>query len=253
MSNQILVVDVNPNAYQSMLPADVTDEIVIEMWLSKGKRSPHTQNGYRRDIGRFLTYLKGKPLQSLTLSDVQQFQNSLRGKPNSRNRHMATIKSLLSFGAKTGYLQYNVGSLIELDDVNAQVTQRILPEAVIVHMIMSEPDARNRAMLHLLYACGLRAAEVVSLNWDDLIPREHKQGQITVVGKGNKVRHLLIEPDMYQELLNLKAESIGPALFTSHGAPIGLVQATLGHASLTTTSKYIHARPTDSIGTFLPM
>ena len=37
------------------------------------------------------------------------------------------------------------------------------------------------------------------------------------------------------------------------GAPIHLVQATLGHSSISTTGKYLHARPTDSSGSYLPM
>ncbi|HEY9782318.1 MAG TPA: tyrosine-type recombinase/integrase [Leptolyngbyaceae cyanobacterium] len=39
---------------------------------------------------------------------------------------------------------------------------------------------------------------------------------------------------------------------SKHGAPIHLVQATLGHSDITTTSRYLHARPDDSSAMYLP-
>jgi integrase/recombinase XerD len=54
-----------------------------------------------------------------------------------------------------------------------------------------EADPRNRALLRLAYAAGLRVSELVGLTWRDLQPREDA-GQVTVFGKGGKTRTVLL-------------------------------------------------------------
>jgi site-specific recombinase XerD len=248
----------------------------------------------------FLAFVQ-KPLQHVNLLDVQEYQDSLQGKPATRNRRMATVKSLLSFASDAGYCNFNVGKMVELDDVPSGLAQRILPEEAVMRMIWKEPNTRNRAILHLLYHCGLRVSELTTLEWPALIPRDKGMGQITVIGKRNKERHILIEPAMWGELMALKAQATGPEVFTSQkyhkdgskklgraqvwaivhraavragievnfsphwfrhahashsldrGAPISLVQATLGHESVATTSRYLHARPNESSSHYLAM
>lgn len=277
----------------SMLPANTSDELLIDMWLNS-KRSSNTRDAYQRDVTAFLACV-GKPLRSVNLMDVQSYQQSLQGKPATRTRKIAVVKSLLSFGAKMGYLVFNVGSAIQLEECNTGLAQRILPIDAMVHMIALETNKRNHALLHLLYHAGLRVSEIIDLEWSDCVARE-SGGQISVIGKGNKERVLLIESGMWKELMALQASATGPQVFRSrnggklgrvqvdnivrvaakragvdrnvsahwyrhacashsldNGAPISLVQQSLGHASLATTSKYTHARPSDGLGRYLPL
>src|SRR4051794_427730 len=75
---------------------------LIQLWLHG--RSTHTQRAYRADVDRFLAFM-ATPLATVTLGDVQAFADSLEGlAPSSRARTIAAIKSLLSFGQRTGYL-----------------------------------------------------------------------------------------------------------------------------------------------------
>jgi integrase/recombinase XerD len=170
-----------------------------------------------------------------------------------------------------------------------------LPEAQVHRLLALEPHPRNRVLLRLLYAGGLRVSEICGLKWRDLQERDGA-GQVTVYGKGGKTRFVLLSPPTWQELMTLRGEAAPDSpVFTSRkgkghlcpvqvhrivraaaagagvevpvsphwlrhahashaldrGAPVHLVQATLGHASVATTGKYLHARPGDSSARYL--
>jgi len=157
-----------------------------------------------------------------------------------------------------------------------------------------EDNKRNKSLLSLIYIAGLRVSEACSLKWRDVQPA-NDGGYITIFGKGDKTRTILIGKKIYDELMSLKGEAgandpvfrsqkggqlsssqawrivkqaakragINPNVsphwlrhaHASHaldrGCPIHLVQATLGHASVATTGRYLHARPNDSSARYL--
>src|SRR6266542_2373168 len=89
-----------------------TDGRLVDLWLHG--RSVHTQRAYRADTDRFLPFV-ARPLTAVTLGDVLAFADSLEGlAPSSRARTLAAIKSLFSFGQRTGYLPLNVGAAVTL-------------------------------------------------------------------------------------------------------------------------------------------
>lgn len=279
---------------QTVLPRDVNDEMVIDLWL-RGKRSEHTQRAYRSDIEALMQFT-GTSLRETTLVDLQDYADSLTGNATSQARHLASVKSFFTFASKTGYLQLNVGSAINLPHIKEDLAQRILSEAQMIRIIdATHEQPRNHALLRLMYHCGLRVSEVVELCWSDVVERD-EGGQVTIFGKGGKTRHVLISQDMYEELVALQGwcesadavfqsrkghghldesqinrivsdaakragikGNVSPHWFrhahASHSldnhAPVSLVQATLGHKSLVTTSKYTHARPNASSSQFI--
>ncbi|MCC5632596.1 tyrosine-type recombinase/integrase [Nostoc sphaeroides CHAB 2801] len=145
------------------------------------------------------------------------------------------------------------------------------------------------------YFAGLRVSELCGLKWRDLKARGDG-GQITVFGKGDKTRTVLLGAGIWREINSLKgyAKHDDPVFVSgkgghlcrsmvfhivknaatraeiegnvsphwlrhshaSHsldrGAPIHLLQKTLGHSSVAITEMYLHARPTDSSGLYLP-
>ena len=274
-----------------------SDGQMVEVWLHG--RSPHTQRAYRADVQRFRAGV-GKPLAAVTLADLQRFADSLAGAPATRYRTLSAVKSVLAFGHRLGYLTFDVGKALRLPSVRSRLNERILSEADLHRILSLEPDPRNRAMLTLLYASGLRVSELCGLAWRDLRD-EAEGGQITVWGKGGQTRTILLPATVWKLLDGLRtpgaaADSpvfrsrksdhggflqplavlrrvraaaqragvdapVSPHWFrhahASHaldrGAPIHLVQATLGHASITTTGRYLHARPKDSSCRFLPL
>lgn len=183
------------------------DRQLIEMWLHG--RSVHTQKAYRRDVEKLLSFT-GKGIQDTTLFDLQAFANSLQGKDTTRARALNSVKSFFSFAHTTGYIPLNVGAALKLPKLKNTLAQRIMSEEDTVMLIGSQKDnPRNHALLRLLYHCGLRVSEVVSLTWDDITPRSEGEAQITVFGKGGKTRQVLISASMYTELLSLKGEAEG--------------------------------------------
>ena len=72
-------------------------------------------------------------------------------------------------------------------------------------MIAAAGTQRNRAIVSLLYYCGLRVSELAGLTWFDARPRQIG-GQITVLGKGNKRRTILVDVDVWTAMTWLKAD-----------------------------------------------
>lgn len=272
-----------------------TDSQLIGLWLHGRPR--HTQRAYRFAADAFGAFVH-KPLPQVTIGDVQAFADMLATcglATNSTNRRLSSIKSLLAFGHRIGYLIFDVGRVMRLPPVREGLSQRILSEAEVQQMLNGEPNPRNRTMLLLLYACGLRVSEVCGLCGRDLEARENG-GQLTVFGKGGKTRAVLIPASVWEAVQSLPeakadgpifpsrrggaldasqvwrivraasiragiAKDVSPHFFRhshashalDHGAPIHLVQATLGHSSVATTGRYLHARPSESSSTYLPL
>jgi integrase/recombinase XerD len=281
-----------------MNAAAASDDQLLQLWLHG--RSEHTQRAYRADVERFQSGA-GKSLRQITLADLQQFADSLTTlAPASRCRTLAAVKSLLSFGHRTGYLPFDVGGALRLPPVRNRLAERILPEPDLHRMLSLEQNPRNRAVLTLLYVSGIRVSELCGLSWRDLQPNG-EGGQITVFGKGGKTRAIQVPAAVWRLIAGLRTTKVGAndPVFASRkgksggrlgstavlrivrkaagragidlpvsphwlrhahashaldrGAPIHLVQATLGHASITTTGRYLHARPHESSGRFLPL
>jgi integrase/recombinase XerD len=276
-------------------PQALHDLHLIELWLHG--RSAHTCRAYRSDVDRFRKLI-AKPFAEVALADLQQFADSLGGlEPASRSRCLSSIKSLLAFGHRIGYLRFDAGRVLKVPLVKDALAERILSEADLHRMLTLEPDQRNRVLLFLLYASGVRRGELAGLVWKNL-PAVGDTGQITVFGKGGKTRSIQLPESVWKQLQRLRAEAdSGDPVFPSRkkgkpltesaiwrivkragkragieasvsphwlrhahashaldrGAPIHLVQATLGHASISTTGRYLHARPKDSSSRFLPL
>lgn len=273
-----------------------SDEQLIELWLHG--RSEHTQRAYRGDIDRFLNFI-GEPLGVITLGDVQSFADGLeevRLQPSSCRRILSSVKSLFSFAHRIGHLPFDVAKPLRLRGMRESLSERILDEAEVQRMITLEPHTRNRAILTLLYAAGLRVSEICSLKWHNF-QRRDDAGQINVFGKGDKTRTILLPSSVWILILSLREnKNDDEAVFRSRkggklstgqvwrivrkasqragidkdvschwlrhahashaldrGAPISLVQATLGHASVATTGRYLHARPQDSSSKYLAL
>lgn len=268
-------------------------EQLLQMWLDGN--SPHTIDSYRRYARRFLEFIQ-KPLHQITLADLQLWRASLSPlAPSSQGTALAAIKSLLSFAHRVGVIPENVGIPLKSPRVKDTLNERILSETEVMNMIALETDERNRLILRLLYAGGLRVSELCALKWKDLINR-HRSGQVTVFGKGGKTRTVLLPENIWLELCQWQGQGksqdpVFPSRQGGHldrtqvyrivkaaahragieanvsphwlrhahashsldrGAPLHLVQATLGHSSVATTERYLHARPNDSSAMYLP-
>jgi len=282
---------------KALVPVDTTAQVQSETgWhdsdtireFINSKQSENTRIAYQNDINEFQAIVN-KELKDVTLSDMQRYEKTLTDlEKTTQARKLAAIKSLLTFAHGMGYIPVNVGKMVQLPHIQTRLAKRILTREQVEDIIGKETDPYNHALLRLLYSTGIRVSEVCSLIWDDVQPRENGKAQITVTGKGDKERAILVSADTYRELLAIrvddceqvfsnlyprKAERIILAAAKQAGikgnvsphwmrhanashaldrhAPIHVVQATLGHASLATTSKYTHARPDESSSDYL--
>ena len=265
-----------------------SDTHLIGLWIAN-HRSASTRKAYQCDAAKFVAFVNAKPLRQVTVGDVIEFGQSLTTlAPASQKRTVNSVKSLLSFGERVGYLPINVGAVVETVAVKDTLAERILEESDVLRMI-ALASHKDAVLLRTLYASAGRVSEVSGLLWRDVITNGDG-GQVVLYGKGGKTRSVLLSKATYRALLTLRngADASSPVFksqkgsalsvtqiwrivasaakkagiegrvsphwlrhsHASHaldrGASVALVRDTLGHSSIATTSKYLHARPQDS-------
>lgn len=301
--SEIIVSPVTAIAAPTQRMADVTGTAqLVALWLH-GKTA-QSQKTYEKDVRYFTAFLlRQSPdlvrlndvdLRTVTLNDLQAYSDFMETKglaAASRKRRLCSIKSLLGFGYEIEYLKYNAGLKLSTPKPKDTLAERILNELEVATMIALTTNVRDRLILRFLYTTAARVSEVESLKWKDIRPNRDGKGQVTLFGKGDKTRVVIIPAGLYQDLIKfggsesaespvflsrqkgeaLKARQIENIVsaagkragiqgkvsphwlrhsHASHGldrgSPPQLVQHTLGHASLDTTSRYAHAKPNDS-------
>ncbi len=210
-------------------PTNATsDEQLIELWLHTGKRrSVHTRAAYQQDVALFRQVVP-TALAQVKLEDMVAFQQALEASeyaPNSQRRILSAVRSLLTFGQKVGYLTFNVGAAVELPDSEQTLAERILSEEEVLRLITLEEEPRNRVLLRLLYAAGLRVSELCALRWKHCQPRG-EAGQLLVRGKGNKTRIILLGRGSWQALVGIRdgAGDEAPLFVSRKGGPLSRSQ-----------------------------
>lgn len=153
--------------------------------------SPHTLRAYRKDLEDFIGHIKILP-EKIELMDIRgfiAFQIKSGMSKTSVGRKLGAIRSFLKFLHKEGYIRSNPAKL-----VTTPKAEKVLPKFLTVDETFSLVDqpagigfsnARNRAVLELLYSSGLRVSEIAGLDVDDVNTRE---GLVKVMGKGKKER-----------------------------------------------------------------
>lgn len=168
--------------------------------------SANTLDAYCKDLDKLRNYLSGENIDMLevTLDDLHHFIASLHDvgiHPRSQARILSGIRSFYRFLLLEDYIESDPTELIE----NPRLGIR-LPDVLSVHEIdaiiasvdLSKTEGqRDRAILEVLYSCGLRVSELCNLKLSDLnLP----EGFIRVEGKGNKQRLVPISPRAIDEL-----------------------------------------------------
>ncbi|HJD86552.1 site-specific tyrosine recombinase XerD [Empedobacter stercoris] len=182
-----------------------------QMYLKLEKRvSDNTIEGYLRDIQKLINYSDKQPLD-YSQDDLRDFVHDFASSDYSVRSQARVISGLKSF---FGYLQLedfredNPTSLLETPKIGMKLPD-VLSEKEIDKMIevidLSKPEGqRNRAIIEVLYGCGLRVSELINLKISDLF---FDDGFIRVIGKGNKQRLVPIS-DYTIKYINLYKDSI---------------------------------------------
>jgi integrase/recombinase XerD len=157
----------------------------------------------------------------VTIGELQAFADSLSGAPATRRQRLAAVKSLLTFAVKIGYCPFNAGAVVRLPPVVNVLAERILTEEQVIRLIALERNPRNHVLLRLLYLAAARVSEICALRWRSCMPRRGA-GQITVIGKRDKVRSVLLPTSMWAELTALRGDAGDdePVFRSRQGGPL---------------------------------
>ena len=167
------------------------DNFIDELWLEKGL-SKNTLSAYRHDLSFFSKWYKGTSLLNVTRIDLLDYL-AARLKDGYSSR--STARSLSSLRAFYGHLtiRYNLKenptARVDSPKLGHSLPKTLSEEQV--ESLIKAPDIeqdiglRDRAMLELIYACGLRVSELIQL---DILNLNLRQGVIRVIGKGEKER-----------------------------------------------------------------
>jgi len=149
---------------------------------------------YRRDLLKFTAFLdhRSVTLENSTRDDIRDFLAELSNNgltARSRARHLVSVRNFFRFLLKDGRVCKDAAAEIDLPQVGHSLPQH-LTEAQ-VDALLAQPETstpaglRDKAMLELLYATGLRVSELVNLRWEDF---DLNLGILRCVGKGSKER-----------------------------------------------------------------
>jgi integrase/recombinase XerD len=173
--------------------------------------SANTIESYRNDLKRFAEFSKGLQLQELTLEHLRKYLDFLVGRglsPRSAARQVSNLRGFFAYLTDEGTLSVNPAELLASPKLGSSLP-KYLDRSKIDRLLDSttaeSPTAsRDRAMLHLLYASGLRVSELIQIRLADL---DDSSGMIRVLGKGGKQRMI---PVGRQALAAIQAYVGGP-------------------------------------------
>jgi tyrosine recombinase XerC len=168
--------------------------------------SPYTIRNYLSDLSHFLQFLQEEALSLQTLSR-QTFRHYLARlsqdgvAPASIARKVSTIRTFLRFLVQEGHLEHDPLSGVRGPKRPRRLPAYLSPEQVTALIEAasgaSPGELRDRALLELLYACGLRVSEVTGLDVGDV---DLAEGIARVRGKGGKERLVLMGRPAVQAL-----------------------------------------------------
>jgi integrase/recombinase XerD len=156
------------------------------------RNSPNTVSAYRRDLVRFSAELAGRKVESVTTADIRDFLIFLKEKGLSAAsvaRSLSSIKSFFKYLCHDKQFQDNPAEILETPK-----SWRKLPDILSsedVDNLLKSPNLesglglRDKAMLEVLYASGLRVSELINLKISQL---DMEVGYLRTFGKGSKER-----------------------------------------------------------------
>lgn len=193
----------------------------LQFLAAEKRLSPNTLSAYRNDLRQFEEYLAARqhdplgngspngnghtilaPADPTTASreQIAGFFLSLREDKGysaaTIARKMAAVKSMFHYLTRQGVIEANPTA-----DIGSPEVKKPLPRAISVDDVdrlmrqaekkQSPEGLRDRAMLHLLYATGMRVTELVTLDLNDL---DFERAAVRCVGRGLRVRNLPVDP-----------------------------------------------------------
>lgn len=200
---------------------DVIDRFIDGLWLERGL-SENTLAAYRRDVAQYHEWLvtDGGDLLAADAAQLQLFLGkrlSAGTSPRSTARFLSSLRSFYRWALRENLITEDPSLRIESPKQGKPLPKSLSESDVEKLLEMPDLDRvvefRDRTMLELLYACGLRVSELVGLTMSQV---SLNQGVIRVMGKGSKER---LVPMGEEALLWLQRYTRGPRVDLLRGRP----------------------------------
>ena len=161
----------------------------LDYLMFERKLSKNTLLSYKDNLNRFETFLNGRRITDIKRSDIEEylkFNDKMAEK--SRAHYLTVIRSFYEFLSLEDLIGYNPCETIKPPKLSKILPNYLTEEEV--EKLLDIPlntsfDYRNKAMLELLYATGVRVSELINLKLNNL---DLKEDLIRVMGKGSKER-----------------------------------------------------------------
>ncbi|WP_347563919.1 tyrosine recombinase [Neglectibacter sp. X58] len=145
--------------------------------MEQKANSANTRESYLRDVQYFLEFLGRLDITPLEADerDIQAFVQHLADLKRSTttiSRNLASVRCFYKFLIMQGLVDHNPAKAVKLEKAEKKLPQVLLGEEI--ELLLDQPDitepkgCRDKAMLELLYATGIRASELINLNIQDI-------------------------------------------------------------------------------------
>ena len=204
------------------------EEFSRYLLIDKGY-SQNTIESYKNDLDKFLEYNKNKNIDNISNNDLKKYikhLNDLGLNEKSIARNISSLKSFYKFLVISKYISSNTSDGLYLPKIKKELPSTLTEDEVLKLLdieLIDNFSYRNKAMLELLYATGLRVSELINLKLQDI---DLTQDVVRTFGKGSKERIIpigdfakeYIEEYIYSYRKNmLKKESCEYVFLNNHG------------------------------------
>lgn len=188
----------------------------------------NTLESYRLDLDRLGAFLASLPLESVSLDTLRSYLDRLRTaglSSRSIARQVTTLRGFFGFLVEEAELPANSAELLIAPKFGSSLP-KYLDSSHLDHLRRapredSRTGLRDRAMVDLLYASGLRVSELIALRVSDV---DEAQGTVRVIGKGNKQRLVPVGREALRSIEHYRAEQ-RPELLKGRVSPYLFVTA----------------------------
>lgn len=188
---------------------EALEEFAIYLKLERGL-SQNTLDNYMRDLKKLYVFYPNIPPSQISTEQLRAFNFEVGKKyaASSQSRILSGIRSFYHFLNEEEITQKNPSDSISSPKIGRTLPDTLSEEEInriVATIDLSSPHGeRNRAILEMLYGCGLRVSELVELKLSDLFLED---GFIQVLGKGNKKRLVPIA-DYTKKILNIYLQQV---------------------------------------------
>jgi integrase/recombinase XerD len=184
---------------------EAVDEFIVCLSSAEevsGKSNRNTIIAYRNDLQQFCAYLDHLQIerwQQVTIEHIEGYMREMREsqtyRPTTIARKVAALKSFLRHIGNNGVISQRIAETLEAPHVRKELPGVLRADQVASLFRQVEVETpmgqRDLAMLHMLYATGMRVTEVISLNLDDF---NADQASVICAGRGSKISRARVLP-----------------------------------------------------------